>query len=105
MPDVVVEYRPDESRFVATVTGRDEVAFLEVDTGKSVWSFTHTAVPPSLAGSGVGSALVAGALDHARKLGVKVIPHCPFVAAYVRRHPEALDLVPDRFRHLVEDGA
>jgi len=56
----------------------------------------HTDVATSVEGSGVGSALVAGALDDIRARGLRVVPVCPFVAAYVRRHPGYADLVaPD----------
>jgi predicted GNAT family acetyltransferase len=44
-------------------------------------------------GSGVGSALVAGALDDIRSRGLRVVPLCPFVAAFIRRHSEYADLV------------
>lgn len=56
----------------------------------------HTAVPPEEEGGGIGSSLAQAALDHARATGHKVIPSCPFVRAYVRKHPEFVDLVaPD----------
>lgn len=98
-----VSYRPDEKRFVATVAGHADHAFIEVVTATTVWTFMHTEVPESLAGGGIGSRLVEGALAHARGIGVQVIPRCPFVAAYIRRHPEERDLVPERYRFLVED--
>lgn len=105
MPEIGVEYRPDERRFVATIGGDEEdVAFIDVVTATGVWTLTHTEVPKSLAGGGIGSALVKGALDHARSIGVNVIPRCPFVAAYIRRHPEEIDLVPVRYRFLVENA-
>jgi predicted GNAT family acetyltransferase len=44
-------------------------------------------------GTGVGSQLVRGALDDLRVRGLRLVPLCPFVAAYVRRHPEYADLV------------
>jgi hypothetical protein len=53
----------------------------------------HTEVLPSAEGSGLGSRLVAGALDNIRARGLRVVPLCPFVAAYIRRHPEYADLV------------
>ena len=56
----------------------------------------HTDVATSAEGSGVGSALVAGALDDIRSRGLRVVPVCPFVAAYIHRHPEDAALVaPD----------
>jgi len=55
-------------------------------------SFTPT-VPPELGGKGAGSALVKGALDQVRAEGLKVIPQCPFVKAYIDKHPEYADLL------------
>jgi predicted GNAT family acetyltransferase len=53
----------------------------------------HTEVLPSLEGKGLGARLVAGALDDIRARGLHVVPFCPFVRAYIRRHPEYADLV------------
>jgi predicted GNAT family acetyltransferase len=51
---------------------------------------------PSAEGRGLGSRLVAGALDDIRARGLRAVPLCPFAAAYARRHPEYADLVvPD----------
>ena len=53
----------------------------------------HTEVDASVEGSGLGGRLVADALDDIRSRGLTVVPLCPFVAAYIRRHPEYDDLV------------
>ena len=53
----------------------------------------HTEVEPEHEGKGVGAALVQGALDDVRDRGLKVQPLCPFVAAYIQRHPDYEDLV------------
>jgi predicted GNAT family acetyltransferase len=45
--------------------------------------------------------LVRGALDHARAHDYRVAPICPFVAAWLRRHPEYGDLIHPRFRYMV----
>jgi predicted GNAT family acetyltransferase len=45
-----------------------------------------------LEGRGIGSALARGVLDTARALGLKVVPICPFVKAFMDRHPEYDDL-------------
>ena len=55
--------------------------------------FQHTEVPESLSGQGIGSALARGALDDARANGLKVVPECPFIASYLKRHPEYQDIV------------
>jgi predicted GNAT family acetyltransferase len=60
-------------------------------------AFIHTEVSPELGGHGLASKLVAGALDDVRTHGLRVVPICPFVCTYLRRHPEYEDLVvPDR---------
>ena len=50
--------------------------------------FTHTEVPSADEGQGIGSRLVRAALDDTRRRGLKIVPACSFVAAFVRRHPE-----------------
>jgi hypothetical protein len=53
----------------------------------------HTEVDRSLGRQGLGSALVSGALDDIRARGLTIVPLCPFVRAYLDRHPEYGDLV------------
>jgi predicted GNAT family acetyltransferase len=48
----------------------------------------HTEVPAELEGKGLASRLVAGVLDDVRAQGLRVVPVCPFVRAYLRSHPE-----------------
>ncbi|AQG79205.1 GNAT family N-acetyltransferase [Spirosoma montaniterrae] len=48
----------------------------------------HTEVDPSLEGQGVGSHLVNGVLEYADRNGLKIVPLCPFVSAYLKRHPD-----------------
>jgi predicted GNAT family acetyltransferase len=53
---------------------------------------THAEVHPSIEGRGIGGQVVRAALDDARARGLRVVPRCPFVHAYIRRHPEYRDL-------------
>ena len=53
----------------------------------------HTEVLPSFENKGLGARLVAGALDDIRVRGLRVVPFCPFVRSYIRRHPDYADLV------------
>ena len=55
----------------------------------------HTEIDPKYEGHGLGSQLVQGALDDIRERGLRLIPVCPFVRAYLQRHPEQRDLVGD----------
>jgi uncharacterized protein len=59
----------------------------------NVITFVHTEVPKELGGKGVGSRLVQGALDQIRAAGLKLIPECPFVKAWLEKHPEYQGLV------------
>jgi predicted GNAT family acetyltransferase len=64
----------------------------------------HTEVPDALQGKGVGSKLVRGALDLARQRELEVVPICPFVAGYLKRHPDELDIVSDDVRQKMDLG-
>ena len=85
---------PDWSRFEIHVDGRlaGFAQYRLKDAGLIV--FTHTEIDDAFEGRGLGSTLVRAALDTARSRGLAVRPDCPFVRAYVARHPEYLDLVP-----------
>jgi predicted GNAT family acetyltransferase len=56
-------------------------------------ALVHTDVDPVYEGKGLAGALVEGALQDLRERGVRVIPVCPFVRSWLRRHPEYTDLV------------
>ena len=58
-----------------------------------VMHLIHTEVPPALEGRGIAARLVQAALDHAQAEGLKVLPRCSYVRAYMRRHPQTLSLL------------
>jgi predicted GNAT family acetyltransferase len=58
-----------------------------------VITLIHTEVAPQYEGHGLGEQLVTYALDDIRARGLRIVPLCPFVAAYLRRHPEYEDVV------------
>lgn len=88
---VKVHHHPAASRFEATVEGLLCEASYFLD-GR-VMVMHHTGVPQALAGRGIAAQLVAAALAHARAQGWQVRPTCSYVAAYMRRHPDTLDLL------------
>ena len=88
---VEVRDNPQHHRFEAEVDGH--LAIADYRLGDGVITFTHTLVPPELEGRGVGSALVRAGLASARSRGLKVVPKCPFFAAWFQRHPEDADLL------------
>ena len=79
------------SRFEAAVTGGMAECAYRLHGG--VMNIVHTEVPPASEGRGIAAALVQAALAHARAQGLRVRPSCSYVRAYMRRHPETLDLL------------
>jgi uncharacterized protein len=82
---------------------RDEtrvVAFIEYRQSGSARLLTHTEVNEDMEGKGVGSALVRYALEDIKARGERVVPMCPFVAAFMQRHREYTDLVDPQRRSL-----
>lgn len=76
----------------------DAVAIAEYTLPAGMIMFTHTEVPPEHGGKGIGKALIRAGLKSARERGLKVIPICPFFAAYMQKHPEVQDLLDDVWR-------
>lgn len=66
-------------------------------TGNDVY-LTHTEVPPVLEGRGIGSEIVSKALEDIKSRNMKLVPLCPFVAVYIKRHPEWNDLIKEGFK-------
>ena len=75
-----------ENEFELEVDGHRAIAAYQLE-GDTI-TFTHTLVPKKLEGRGVASKLIRAALDSARDRRLKVVPICPFVKAYIERHPE-----------------
>lgn len=68
----------------------DQVAFVEyILTKENVIYLVHTQVPESLEGKGVGSTLVKKTLEYIKEKGYALVPLCPFIAAYIKKHPES----------------
>jgi predicted GNAT family acetyltransferase len=76
----------------------DQVAFAEYRLRDGSMLLPHTVVPDAFAGRGIGGQLAKTALGYAREHGLEVIPTCPFIAAYVTKHPEWRDIIAPECR-------
>lgn len=75
-----------DSRFETVVHG--QLAYAEYAYFEGGLNFTHTWVPKQLEGQGIASALIKFTMDYTQENNLKVIPTCPFVKAFMLRHPE-----------------
>lgn len=90
--EIIVRDNEQEHRYEILVDG-DLAGFsaYREDAGHRV--FTHTKIDGDYEGQGIGSALAKGALDDTRRRGLAVVARCPFIAAYIQRHPAYGDLL------------
>ena len=79
-----------------------ETAFLLYSKTGHAIRLIHTEVPEALRGHGVGSKLVGGVLRRAQQQNLSVVPSCPFVAEYLRGHPELASVVEAQHRWMIE---
>ena len=83
---------PDHHRYELR-SGDDLVGFIDYRLHGEVIRLIHTEVLPAFNGQGHAATLARAALDDARSRGLTVRPDCPYVASYIRKHPEYADLV------------
>jgi uncharacterized protein len=91
IPSIEVVNNEAEQRFEAHVQG--QTAFLAYRRFPDRLVIVHTEVPPALEGQGIAGKLAATALDFARNAHLRVIPLCPYVTGFIRKHPEYHDLL------------
>jgi predicted GNAT family acetyltransferase len=88
-PDI--KHNPEHHRFEAAVDGH--VAELTYRRNGDRITLIHVGVPPELRNRGLGGALAKAALDYAAENQLKVIPLCPFVAAYIHNNSQYQQLL------------
>ncbi len=88
---IEIVHEPARHRFAAVMDGAE--AELVYRQGTGVMELVHTEVPPALEGRGIASKLVDTAFAYVRANGLKVVPVCTYVQAWVKRHPEQRDVV------------
>jgi predicted GNAT family acetyltransferase len=81
----------ERQQFQVQIDG--EVGYLEYRLSDGMLVLMHTEVPEKLSGRGIGSALAGYAFEYAREKGMSVKIYCPFVLAWLKKHPEQGDIV------------
>jgi predicted GNAT family acetyltransferase len=90
--DIEFVDNPDAHRFELR-SGDELLGFVAYRLAADHITLVHTEVDPAHGGQGYAARLARAALDDARSRGLRVVPSCPYVASYVRKHPEYADLV------------
>lgn len=88
--DRITDNKPAH-RYEMPVDGR--IAFVAYRRDAGIIFLDHAEVPPELEGRGIGARLVKATLDAIRTEGLKVVPRCSFVAAFIRRNPAYADML------------
>ncbi len=89
---MATDVQRQDDRYEITVDGEHAgYAFFELHHGVVV--FTHTEVDDAFEGKGIGSQLARAALDDVRSRGLKARPLCPFIKAWIEKHPDYQELV------------
>ncbi|WP_135228282.1 GNAT family N-acetyltransferase [Deinococcus fonticola] len=83
----------DEKSRYEILQGGQVVGFAEFRPVGDAVMLPHTEIEQGHEGEGLGSQLAKFALDNVKTEGKRVIPMCPFIAGYIRRHPEYTELV------------
>ena len=84
---------PSEERYEARAEDDELTAVITYRLGTRWIAFLHTEVRPEFEGRGIASRFVAWAFEDARARHLKVVPNCPYVRAWLPRHPEAHDVL------------
>lgn len=91
----VVSDNPAASRYELHV-GTELAGFVDyrLDERDKVISLVHTEVEPAFRHDHLATSLARFSLDDARGRGLAVLPYCPYITSWIRKHPEYADLVP-----------
>ena len=85
MQPISIRHSEEEQTFYAELEqGEGELAYSMPED--EIMDLAHTYVSENMRGQGVAEALVQAAVDYARQHGYKIIPTCPYVGLYVKRH-------------------
>ncbi|MGZ4476441.1 MAG: GNAT family N-acetyltransferase [Nocardioides sp.] len=90
--DVTVAQNTSQHRYEIRVGGAPAGFTQYLTRDRTHFDFVHTEIDDAYAGQGLAGVLVRTALDDVRAQGKRAIPHCPFVASYIHKHPEYEDI-------------
>lgn len=88
-----LEHNPAKHRYEAIDDGGTVAGFAAYRDGAGSRAFTHTEVSDAYAGQGVASGLARFAVEDVRDAGLRLVPYCPYIARWLKKHPEYAEIV------------
>ncbi|MFC0513048.1 GNAT family N-acetyltransferase [Mucilaginibacter angelicae] len=85
----------EKMRFEIEVNGH--FAYIDYKETTHLIALIHTEAEPELAGTGAAQAVVEKTLAYIKESGKKLLPYCPYVFAYLKKHPEWTSIVDESF--------
>ncbi|NDK55694.1 GNAT family N-acetyltransferase [Pontibacter fetidus] len=93
--DLSVEDNAEKHRFETTIEGY--TAFIDYKRKPGEITILHTEVPKELEGCGIAAAMTKYVLEYIEENKLQLVPLCPYMRSYLKKHPE--------YQHLVKDKA
>lgn len=94
--EITITENTEKKRFETEVEGR--TALIDYKKAENKIYLTHTEVPSELEGKGIASSMVKQVLQRIKDEGLELVPLCPFVASYIKRHPEWKEILAKGYR-------
>lgn len=94
--DIPLVNNKAEERFEIEVN--KHYSYVEYKILNNMFALLHTATEPELAGTGAATALIEKLLQYVDENDIKILPYCPFVFAYIKKHPEWKKVVYENFK-------
>ncbi|UOK41822.1 MULTISPECIES: GNAT family N-acetyltransferase [Flavobacterium] len=94
--EITLVKNEEKHQFEITVDGHK--AFIVYKEKPHVIKLIHTETEPELEGKGAGTAVIEKTLTYIEDNDYKLVPLCPFVFAYIKRHPEWKRIVDEHFK-------
>lgn len=94
--DIPLVKNEDKKRFEMEIDGH--FAFIDYKVYGSQMALVHTETEPELSGKGAAAAVVKKTLQYFDDNDIPLLPFCPYVLAYIKRHPEWKRVVSPKFK-------
>ena len=94
--DIPLLKNEDKKRFEIEFNGH--FAFIDYREIGNQFALVHTEAEPALAGTGAATAVVEKTLHWIEKHDKTILPFCPFIFAYIKKHPDWKRIVDKKFK-------